>query len=152
MNLIDEQKTSALAEGTMSGAMPTILDERWVELVRQVQTSSPIDPGELGWEPETIVQLREGVGYLPFMVPGSDELMAANVANLRKHQIVLWAKHGVMARSDQSVKRASDRIEYAETGARYEYLNLVNGEQAEGLSDDEMRTICRAFNVQQNIF
>lgn len=59
MNLIDEQKTSALAEGTMSGAMPTILDERWVELVRQVQTSSPIDPGELGWEPETIVLTRD---------------------------------------------------------------------------------------------
>jgi hypothetical protein len=48
----------------------------------------------------------------------------------------------VMARSDQSVKRASDRIEYVETGARYEYLNLVNVEQGEGLSDDEIRAVC----------
>ena len=59
------------------------------------------------------------MGYLPFMVPGSDELMAANVANLRRHQIVLWAKHGVMARSDTSPLKACDRIEYAETGAMY---------------------------------
>ena len=40
---------------------------------------------------------------------------------LRHHRIVIWAKHGVMARSDVSVKRAADRIEYAETAAKYEY-------------------------------
>jgi rhamnulose-1-phosphate aldolase len=57
-----------------------------------------------------------------------------------------------MARSDQSVKRALDRIEYAETGARYEYLNLVNGEQGEGLANDEIRAVCRAFGIQQSIF
>lgn len=106
----------------------------------------------LRWQPETIINLPEGVGVIPFRLPGSPELMSANVAMLRTHRVVLWAKHGVMARSDQSVKRASDRIEYAETGARYEYMNLVNGEQAEGLSDDEMRALCRAFNVQQSIF
>ncbi|OQA40786.1 MAG: Rhamnulose-1-phosphate aldolase [Chloroflexi bacterium ADurb.Bin325] len=106
----------------------------------------------LRWQPETIINLPEGLGVIPFRLPGSPELMGATVETLRTHRVVLWAKHGVMARSDQSVKRASDRIEYAETGARYEYMNLVNGEQAEGLSDDEMRTICRAFNVQQSIF
>ena len=35
------------------------------------------------WEPETIVQLPRGIGVLPFMIPGSDELMAANVESLR---------------------------------------------------------------------
>jgi rhamnulose-1-phosphate aldolase len=106
----------------------------------------------LRWEPECIVQLPEGVGYLPFMVPGSAELMAANVEALRSHRVVLWAKHGVMARSDQSVKRACDRIEYAETGARYEYLNLTNHGLADGLTTDEVRTICQAFGIDQEIF
>jgi rhamnulose-1-phosphate aldolase len=78
--------------------------------------------------------------------------MAATVQALRTHRIVLWCKHGVVARSDVSVKRAADRIEYAETGARYEYMNLANGEQAEGLTVDEIRTICSAFSVQQAIF
>ena len=64
----------------------------------------------------------------------------------------MWAKHGVMARSDQSVKRASDRIEYAETAAKYEYMNLVNGEMAEGLSSEEVLSICSAFDVKQGIF
>lgn len=94
----------------------------------------------------------EGVGYLPFMVPGSSELMAANVEALRRHRVVLWAKHGVMARSATSVKRACDLIEYAETGARYEYLNLTNHGLADGLTADEIRAICAHFNVQQQIF
>ena len=101
----------------------------------------------LRWEPETIVNLPAGIGILPFLVPSSEALMAANVAGLRTHRIVIWSKHGVMARSDQSVKRAADRIEYAETAARYEYMNLVNGNLGEGLSADELRAIVRDFNV-----
>ena len=106
----------------------------------------------LRWQPETIINLPEGIGFIPFRIPSSPELMAANVEALRSHRIVIWAKHGVMARSDVSVKRAADRVEYAETAAKYEYLNLSDGEIGEGLSPDEIRAICKTFNVQQNIF
>ena len=106
----------------------------------------------LRWQPETIVNLPEGIGFIPFRLPGSPELMAANVEALGHHRVVIWAKHGVMARSDVSVKRAADRVEYAETAAKYEYLNLGVGEIGESLSMDEIRAICRAFNVQQHIF
>lgn len=106
----------------------------------------------LRWQPEILVMLPEGLGVLPFEVPGSDALMQANVAALRNHQLVIWSKHGVMARSDLSVKRAADRIEYAETGAKYEYMNLMAGERGEGLSDDELRAIAKAFNIKQSIF
>jgi len=106
----------------------------------------------LRWEPEMIVNLPEGLGCVPFQVPGSAQLMAGTLESLRKHRVVVWCKHGVMARSDQSVKRAADRIEYAETGARYEYMNLVNHELAEGLTADEIHSICQALGVQQDIF
>jgi rhamnulose-1-phosphate aldolase len=106
----------------------------------------------LRWQPELIVQLPEGVGFVPFLVPGSAALMDATLAALRIYRVILWAKHGVMARSDLSVTRASDRIEYAEAAARYEYLNLANGELGEGLTPEEVRAICQAFGVQQQIF
>jgi rhamnulose-1-phosphate aldolase len=106
----------------------------------------------LRWQPELIVNLPEGVGMIPFLVPGSPALMKANIEELRSHRVVLWGKHGAMARSDLSVKRAADRIEYAETAARYEYMNLANGEMASGLSHEEIRQICQAFNIQQTIF
>jgi rhamnulose-1-phosphate aldolase len=100
----------------------------------------------LRWQPETILNLAEGIGVIPFVIPGSAELAAANLEGLRKHQLVIWAKHGVMARSDGSVQQAVDRVEYAETAARYEYLNLAVGEIGEGLSAEEIRSICQAVN------
>ncbi len=107
----------------------------------------------LRWQPETLVNLPKGVAYLPFLLPGSSELMAANVNAMREgYRVVLWAKHGVMARSDQSVKRAADRIEYAETGAKYEYLNMTNHGVADGLTPDELRAIADKFNIAQDYF
>lgn len=101
----------------------------------------------LRWEPETIVNLPEGIGVLPYRLPGSPAMMEANVAGLREHRVVLWSKHGVMARSELSVTKAADRIEYAETAALYEYMDLVNGGQGEGLTPNELREIVQAFNV-----
>lgn len=106
----------------------------------------------LRWQPELIINFPEGIGVLPFLLPGSAELMQANVEGLRKHQVVVWSKHGLMARSDLSVKRACDRIEYFETAARYELMNLSNGEVADGLSVDELKCIADAFNVKQTVF
>ncbi len=105
----------------------------------------------LRWEPETIVNLPEGIGVLPYRLPGSPAMMDANLQGLRDYRIVVWSKHGVMARSEISVTKAADRIEYAETAALYEYMDLVNGGQAEGLTIEELREVVRAFNVSTNL-
>jgi rhamnulose-1-phosphate aldolase len=110
-----------------------------------------VDCRLLRWEPETLVALPAGIGMLPFAVPGSPELMAANVESLRTRRIAVWGKHGVMARSNQSVTRAVDRIEYAETAARYEYMDLLAGGRGEGLSVDQMRAVKRAFDVHTDL-
>lgn len=106
----------------------------------------------LRWEPESIYYLREGVGVVPFHVPASDALERANFEAMKSHHVVVWAKHGVMARSELSVKRACDLIEYAEVGARFERINLAAGNIAEGLDEAEIYQICDAFDVQQDIF
>jgi rhamnulose-1-phosphate aldolase len=120
--------------------------------IPRYQDTSYLNTHLLRWQPETIVNLPEGIGFVPFLVPSSPELMAATIESLRHHRVVVWAKHGVMARSDVSIKRAADRVEYAETAAKYEYLNLSAGDGAEGLSVHEIRAICRTFNVEQSIF
>lgn len=120
--------------------------------IRRYQDQTYLNQHLMRWQPETIVQLPEGIGFVPFSVPGSSALMEATLQSLHQHRIILWAKHGVVARSDISAKRASDRIEYAETAARYEYLNLTTGEQGLGLSRDELLAICAAFDIKQGIF
>lgn len=103
------------------------------------------------WEPETVVALPEGIDVLEFMVPGSEELQQHNVAALRDHQIVLWSKHGVMARSDISATGAVDKLEYVETAARYEVLDMSMGRRAEGLSLEELRRVKAAFRVPTSL-
>lgn len=114
------------------------------------------DPVELNrrlfrWQPETIMTFPQGIAVLPFMLPGSAELMTATATALHTHRLVVWSKHGVMAHSDVSVKRAADLIEYLETSARYEVLNLSAGEPADGLQPDEIRAIARALGIEQTI-
>ena len=77
--------------------------------------------------------------------------MEANVTHLRQHRLVLWSKHGVMVRSEFSATRAADLIEYVETAARYEYMDLVNGSRAEGLTQDELRAVVQAFHVSTTL-
>jgi rhamnulose-1-phosphate aldolase len=52
-----------------------------------------------------------------------------------------------MARSDDSVAGAVDRVDYAEAAAHYEYLDLIAGGRGEGLTGDELRRVATAFAV-----
>lgn len=105
----------------------------------------------LRWEPETIAELPEGIGVLPFLLTGSPALRDATVAHMRKHSFVLWSKHGVMARSHHSVAGAADLIEYAEAAARYEYMDLATGGKADGLTQEELRAVVKAFGVRTDL-
>src|SRR6266498_548527 len=40
----------------------------------------------LRWQPETIINLPEGIGLVPFRIPSSPELMAGTLESLRHHR------------------------------------------------------------------
>jgi rhamnulose-1-phosphate aldolase len=106
----------------------------------------------LRWQPETILNFPEGIGVLPFMLPGSAQLTVETMLALRDHQMVVWSQHGMMARANDSIFHALDLIEYIETAAHYEYLNLTAGRPSEGLSPERIREIAKSWNIRQNIF
>lgn len=104
------------------------------------------------WEPETVLTFPEGFGMIPFVVPGTETLRLATVVGMRIHKLVIWQRHGQVARSDESVSRAADYIEYSETAAAYEYLNLSLGNPVEGMSIRQIMDICKTYNVDQRFF
>lgn len=106
----------------------------------------------LRWEPETVITFPEGFGMIPFEVPGTEELRQATVEGLQTHKLVIWQRHGQVARSDESVSRAADYIEYSETAAAYEYLNLSLGSPVEGISIRQILDICSVFKINQHFF
>lgn len=78
--------------------------------------------------------------------------MENNVRALRDHVIVLWSKHGIMVRSDDSPLAAVDKVEYAETGAMYEVRNLMTGGLGQGVTDAELHAVVKAFDVPTDLF
>jgi rhamnulose-1-phosphate aldolase len=106
----------------------------------------------LRWQPETILNFPEGIGVLPFLLPGSTHLMLETMLCLRDHQMVLWSQHGVMARADDSIFHALDLVEYVETAAHYEVLNLSTGEVSAGISPENIRAVADSWNVNQKIY
>ena len=106
----------------------------------------------LRWQAETIMEFPEGIGALPFEVPGSLEQARMTAEALRHQRAVVWARHGIVTRADSSVGKAADLVEYAEAAAQYEYLNLQAGEPTSGLSADEIRLIAARLGIEQQIF
>ncbi len=106
----------------------------------------------LRWQPETIVEFPEGIGVLPFEVPGSLDQTGVTMPALQRYRGIIWASHGIVTRADVGVTKAGDLVEYAEAAARYEYLNLAAGEPTGGISEDAMRLICERLNIAQDYF
>lgn len=104
------------------------------------------------WQPETILNFPEGIGVLPFLPPGSVHLMLETMLCLREHQLVIWSQHGVMARADEDIFHALDLVEYAETAAHYEVLNLSTGEASGGISPENIRAVAESWNVKQKLY
>ncbi len=102
------------------------------------------------WQPETILVFPDGIGLVPFQPPGTPAQAAATRPEMLQHRLVVWQKHGALARAESAVK-AADLLEYAEAAAAYEVLNLRLGEPATGLSDAELRQICAACGITQEI-
>jgi rhamnulose-1-phosphate aldolase len=118
----------------------------------QYQNEYYLNTHLLRWQPETILNFPEGIGVLPFILLGSPELMMQSMISLRQHQMVVWSQHGVMTRADDSILHALDLIEYAETAAQYEVLNLSTGEASAGLSPENVRAVADSWNVKQKIY
>jgi rhamnulose-1-phosphate aldolase len=113
----------------------------------EIDSSEELTRRLLRWEPETAVVAPEGVALAPFRVPGSPAQMEVTVAALAETVAVVWAKHGIVTRSDTSASAAADLVEYIEAAAHYEVMNLSLGSPAEGLNADERAAVADAFGL-----
>ena len=71
------------------------------------------------WEGSTecLVVFPDGVGILPWMVPGTDEIGQATAQEMQKHSLVLWSFHGVFG-SGPTLDETFGLIDTAEKSAQ----------------------------------
>ena len=90
------------------------------------------------------------MGVIPFHLLGTMEQATSTLQAMRIHRLVVWQRHGTVSRSDQSIIKAADLVEYAETAAHYEYLNLALGHSEGGMTDEEIKSICAQYGIKQS--
>jgi rhamnulose-1-phosphate aldolase len=115
--------------------------------VEELQSEKALNRALFRWQPETLVIMPEGIGYTPYLVGGTAELEQATTASLRTHDLVVWAKHGVMSVGPDLLS-AFDLIDFAETAARYFYLNRMANLHAPGLTCEELTRLCAKCGVK----
>ncbi len=83
--------------------------------------------------PETEYFIPEGIGLVPFELPGSENLATATLKSLQEHPVVLWEKHGCLA-IGKDLNEAFDRIEILAKSAEIYFLCRDAGFDPEGLT------------------
>ena len=74
-----------------------------------------------GMHPETIVFVPKGVGFVPYMRPGSVEIAVETIKALQNHDVALWEKHGVFA-IGKCVGKTFDVIDILAKSARIYFM------------------------------
>ena len=103
----------------------------------------------LGMHSETVFFLPEGIGYVPFQLPGSMELADRTLEKLQTHQVVLWEKHGCLALG-KSVPDAFDKIDMFSRAARIWLICRNAGYDPQGLSKeqlDQLRNLRENYSI-----
>jgi rhamnulose-1-phosphate aldolase len=70
-----------------------------------------------GMHPETIMFMPKGVGFVPYILPGSAEIAMETIKVLQDHDVALWEKHGVFA-IGKSISDTFDVIDILAKSAR----------------------------------
>ncbi len=84
--------------------------------------------------PETIMFIPNGVGFVPFKLPGSAEIAHATTEALKLHSIVLWEKHGVFSIAP-NLNDSFDLIDIVAKSAKIYFLCAATGNSPQGLSN-----------------
>ena len=97
--------------------------------------------------PETKAFCPRGLGMVPYMLPSSNELAEATIRAIDDdYDVVMWEKHGVFA-VDVDVMAAFDQIDVLNKSALIYIQSRAMGHEPEGMSDEQMAEMSRAFNL-----
>lgn len=100
------------------------------------------------WEMSTecLVVFPDGVGVVPWMVPGKDEIGYATAQEMAKHTLVLWAFHGVFG-TGQTLDEAFGLIDTAEKSAEVLVKVLSMGGKRQTITIEQFRLLAQRFDV-----
>ena len=99
------------------------------------------------WEmcTECIVIFPEGIGILPWMLCGNNDIGYATAEKMHDFRVVIWGMHGVYG-AGKDLDETFGLIETVEKAAQI-YMLTAHLPRINTIRDDELRTLAEAFGV-----
>ena len=95
--------------------------------------------------PEVKVTVPHGVGLVPYILPGTDDLARATVGALgRGHHVALWSMHGCVA-TGETVTQAFDLIDTLNKAAQIALMVRAAGGEVAGLTGAQVDELMRVY-------
>lgn len=94
---------------------------------------------------ECIVVLPEGIGVLPWMITGSNEIGEATAEKMKDYRIVVWANHGIYA-VGETLDEAFGLIETVEKTAQV-YEIVGTKKVINPITDDNLKLLAKTLNI-----
>lgn len=94
---------------------------------------------------ECIVVFPEGVGVLPWMVPGGTDIGRKTADQMKKKKAVVWPHHGIFG-SGSTMDEAFGLIETVEKAAQVYMLTAAHGIK-QSITDRELSELAAKFGV-----
>ena len=100
------------------------------------------------WEmcTECIVVFPDGVGVLPWMLCGTNEIGEATAEKMKEFRLVIWAMHGIYG-ADKNLDEAFGLIETVEKAAQI-YMLTSHLPRINTIKDKDMQILAEAFGVE----
>jgi len=105
--------------------------------VAEFQDAKRLSDVVLGLQSEARIQLPEGIGHLPFQVPGSLELGILSAAEIKKRNVILWHMHGALA-TGKTLAHAFDQLEVVEKAAEIYWTLSAAGKSTAGMEEKDL--------------
>ena len=94
---------------------------------------------------ECMVVFPDGVGVLPWMVCGGDEIGRATAQKMEAYRLVIWAHHGIFG-AGASLDEALGLIETAEKAAEV-FMKVKSYPWRQTITDQQLQALADAFGV-----
>lgn len=100
------------------------------------------------WEGSTecLVVFPDGVGIVPWMVPGTDGIGVSTAEQMQHHPLVLWPFHGIFG-TGPTLDDAFGLIDTAEKSAEIMVKVRSMGGKKQTISSDELVALAKRFGV-----
>lgn len=98
---------------------------------------------------ECIVVFPEGVGVLPWMLCGTDEIGVATAKKMHDFRIVLWTNHGIYG-AGKTLDETFGLIETVEKAAQI-YNVIGNRPILNNITDEDMAQLIHIFKIEKSV-